>query len=46
MFKHIGLLVFKHTSYAILYHQAADVMQPVLFVFMIFHNNKFDVGQQ
>jgi hypothetical protein len=40
--------VLKYTSYAILDHQAADVMQPVVFVFIIFHNNndQFDVKRQ
>ena len=44
----VGLLVLKYTSYAILDHQAADVMQPVVFVFILFHkdNDKFDVGRQ
>ena len=48
IFKQMGLLVLKYTSYAILDHQAADVMQPVVFVFILFHNDndKFDVGQQ
>jgi hypothetical protein len=36
----MGLLVLKYTSYAILDHQAADVMQPVVFVFILFHNDK------
>jgi hypothetical protein len=32
--------VLKYTSYAILDPQTADVMQPVVFVFLLFHNNK------
>ena len=42
----MGLLVLKYTSYAILDDQAADVMQLVVFVFTLFHNDidKFDVG--
>jgi hypothetical protein len=41
----MGLLVLKYTSFAILDHLAADVMQPVVFVFKPFHNDndKFDV---
>jgi hypothetical protein len=42
----MGLLVWKYTSYAILVHQAAEVMQPVVFVFIHNDNNKFDVGRQ
>ena len=44
----MGLLVLKYTSYAIYDHHAADVMQPVVFVFILFHNDndKFDVGRQ
>ena len=32
----MGLLVLKYTVCAILEHQAADVMQPVVFVFILF----------
>ena len=44
----MDLLVLKYTSYAILDHQAADIMQPVSFVLILFHNNndKFVVGRQ
>ena len=40
--------MLKYTSYAIFDHQAADVMQPEVFVFILFHNDndKFDVGRQ
>lgn len=56
IFKQVGLLVLKYSSYDILDHQAAVVWQPVIFVFVVmkpvmfafilFHNNKFDVRQQ
>ena len=44
----MGILVLKYTSYAILDHPATDVMQPVIFVFILFHNDndKFDGGRQ
>jgi hypothetical protein len=32
----MGLFVLKYTSYDILDHQAADVMQPVVFVLILF----------
>jgi hypothetical protein len=40
----MGSLVLKYTSYAMLDHQAANVMQPVIFVFILTHkdNDKFD----
>ena len=43
MFKQMGLLLVKYTSYAILDHQAA-----VVFVLILFHNNKdkFDFRRQ
>jgi hypothetical protein len=42
------LLVLKYASYAIFDHQAVDVLQPVVLVFVLFHNNnaKFEVGRQ
>jgi hypothetical protein len=44
----VGISLYKYTSYAISDHQAANVIQPVVFVFILFHddNEEFDVRQQ